>query len=198
MFVDAKQLPWPVKQRLASKGYSIPVARTLDQIVVSFLTLHDVSVRPVNFSQGSNVSAALIAATYGPLMMSQNAMMKGQAKAASLQEWTSWKQWALSHPDFQAFKEGDMVDFKNELARINDYVNSPEGAAFIASIEAERKASLASEQIVMRWLLLSMVVIGFGAYAYVAIHGAYCKSIPQPSKSSSPVVKIYSNGFMCG
>ena len=125
-------------------------------------------------------------------------MMKGQAKAASLQEWTSWKHWALSHPDFQAFKEGDMVDFKNELARINDYVNSPEGAAFIASIEAERKASLASEQIVMRWLLLSMVVIGFGAYAYVAIHAAYCKSIPQPSKSSSPVVKIYSNGFMCG
>ena len=198
MFIDAKQLPWPVLQRLASKGYSIPVARTLDQIVVSFLTLHDVNVKPVNFSQGSNVSAALIGAAYGPLMVSQNAMMKGQAKAASLQEWTSWKQWALSHPDFQAFKERDQVDFKNELARINNYVNSSEGAAFIANIEAERKASLASEQVFMRRLLLSMVVIGLGVYAYVAVHGAYCKSIPQPAKSPSPVVEIYSNGFMCG
>jgi hypothetical protein len=68
----------------------------------------------------------------------------------------------------------------------------------IDDIEAERKASLASEQVFMRRLLLSMVAIGLGIYAYVAVHGAYCKSIPQPSKSSSPVVKIYSNGFMCG
>jgi len=46
MFIDAKQLPWPVQQRLASKGYSIPVAKTLDQIVVSFLTLHDETLSP--------------------------------------------------------------------------------------------------------------------------------------------------------
>jgi len=85
-----------------------------------------------------------------------------------------------------------------EKVPVEIFPSPKEGSAFVASIEAERKASLASEQVLMRRLLLSMVAIGLGIYAYVAVHGAYCKSIPQPSKSSSPVVKIYSNGFMCG
>ena len=32
------------------------------------------------------------------------AMIQGQNKQTKLQEWTSWKQWALDHKDFPKFQ----------------------------------------------------------------------------------------------
>ena len=53
-------------------------------------------------------------------------LIQGQNKQTQLQEWTSWKQWSLSHKDFAEFKNKLNADaiFKN--AEIEKKLYAPE------------------------------------------------------------------------
>ena len=41
----------------------------------------------------------------GPTAVGIDSGLRNQAKNAAVQEWTQWKQWALNHKDFPAFRE---------------------------------------------------------------------------------------------
>lgn len=79
---------------------------TLDELVVLFLAEHEVKVRPVDADiSPSGLTTGLISGTIGAQWAAANAHLTQQKKAAALQEWTSWKQWAMGHADFSAFKQ---------------------------------------------------------------------------------------------
>ena len=81
----------------------------LDWVVVQFLEEHDVQAKPVSMGDprtgGQRAADALVGGLAGPFAVAMQTGLRGQEKAVAAQEWTSWKQWALSHADFPAFKE---------------------------------------------------------------------------------------------
>ena len=81
----------------------------LDWVVVKFLEEHDVQAKPVSMGDprtgGQRAADALVGGLAGPFAVAMQTGLRGQEKAVAAQEWTSWKQWALSHADFPAFKE---------------------------------------------------------------------------------------------
>lgn len=108
-----------VWSRLIEKHPEIRYAAmpSTDELVVEFLARHDVHVRPA----GSNINSSplmsgIMGAAGGPLAVGINQGLTAQAKAAALQEWTSWKQWALSHSDWPEYKA--KIEERHDRARI--------------------------------------------------------------------------------
>ena len=58
---------------------------------------------PKNSRAGGAIAGAITGAL-GPDVGGDAFLIQGQNKQTNLQEWTSWKQWALSHKDFPEFK----------------------------------------------------------------------------------------------
>ena len=82
----------------------LPPLPSLDEIVVEFLRRHDVDVSPVSSKTGPSPLANAAMGAMGPTYVAVNTHLTQQQKSAALQEWTSWKQWALSHREFPEFK----------------------------------------------------------------------------------------------
>ena len=84
----------------------------LDSIVVAFLEKYEVYVTPATTSDrrtgGEAVSDAFFGAMTGATgnheYAADAAIIRNQKKGAAVQEWTQWKQWALDHKNFEAFR----------------------------------------------------------------------------------------------
>ena len=77
----------------------------IDVIVVEFLKLHDVAARPPkNTSRRDGAIAGAITGAFGADVGGDAFLIQGQKTQTQQQEWTSWKQWALSHKDFPEYK----------------------------------------------------------------------------------------------
>ena len=77
---------------------------SIDAIVSEYLRQHDVNIKPVSSDlQPSRLTNAAMAAM-GAGYAAANTHLTVQKNSAALQEWTTWKQWALSQPDFKDFK----------------------------------------------------------------------------------------------
>lgn len=105
---------------------------TIDELVCTFLALHDVEVVPVGADiHMSRGEATLLGAAFGltnPVVwdtMATGAQMKQDARIAARQEWNSWKQWALSHADWQAFKAKANADYEAAQAALAAWVSDP-------------------------------------------------------------------------
>ena len=79
----------------------------LDEIVVEFLKLHDVNVSPPKKKSGRNegAKAAVIGIVAGLDFAGDSIIIEGQKDQTIKQEWTSWKQWALDHKEFEPFRK---------------------------------------------------------------------------------------------
>ena len=53
------------------------------------------------------------------------AMIQGQNKQTKIQEWTSWKQWALDHKDFEAFKAERIDEPKAHNLKVLEKLKDP-------------------------------------------------------------------------
>ena len=77
----------------------------IDDVVVEFLKIHEVEARPPrNRSRVDGAIAGAITGMAGADVGGDAFLIQGQNKQTQLQEWTSWKQWSLSHKDFAEFK----------------------------------------------------------------------------------------------
>ena len=77
---------------------------SIDSIICEYLRQHDVEVKPVSSNvQPSAITNAAMGAM-GADVLAANTHLTVQQRSVALQEWTSWKQWALSQPDFKDFK----------------------------------------------------------------------------------------------
>lgn len=111
---------------------------SVDEMVVEFLRRHDVFVKPV----GSNINAssganALMGAVGGPMAVGINQALTAQAKGVALQEWTSWKQWALSHSDWPDFKNDIQERYQLVLAELEDRFQDQDVQESIDAIKTE-------------------------------------------------------------
>lgn len=105
---------------------------SIDSMVVDFLRHHDVFAKPVS----SNINAspamnAIMGAVGGPMAVGANQALTAQSKGAALQEWTSWKQWTLSHPDWPEFRAEIEAKYQEGIDRAADIVNTVEAQNII-------------------------------------------------------------------
>ena len=102
---------------------------SLDSIIVEFLKKYEVFVKPVTSQTKKTGEAAVAGAITGLAGADVGAdafQISGQNKQTQVQEWTQWKQWALDHKDFEAFKEEQLVKIEEENKKIEAYLESPE------------------------------------------------------------------------
>ena len=93
---------------------------TLNDAIVAFLKKYEVYVNPPKGN--SAIDGAITGAVTGIAgadVGGDMAMIQGQNKQTKLQEWTSWKQWALDHKDFPKFQ----TDFFNEVDEYNKNID---------------------------------------------------------------------------
>ena len=80
----------------------------IDSIVVEFLARYEVYVKPASSAEGRStgdlLSDGMVAGLGRTAALAANQSLRGQQKNTAVQEWTQWKQWALGHKDFEAFR----------------------------------------------------------------------------------------------
>tara|TARA_Y100001978_G_scaffold132434_1_gene118396 strand:+ start:274 stop:687 length:414 start_codon:yes stop_codon:yes gene_type:complete len=103
------------------KRYNLLQVPTLDDVVVTFLRKYEVFVEP---PKNTNRRDGAIAGTIPRRADRDVFLISGQNNQIKLQEWTSWKQWALDHKDFEVFRSEKIDNPKIHnfeiLASLND------------------------------------------------------------------------------
>jgi len=134
-----RSLPKQTQERLIAEE-RVPIVYSVDAVISSFLREHDVFVTPV----GSNISpsrvmSGVMVGLGGPLLVGMNQALTAQVKGAALQEWTSWKQWALSHQDFKEYNQNAKTRIEKCNSEFNLWCNSQEAKDIISSQRIEKK-----------------------------------------------------------
>ena len=93
---------------------------TLNDAIVAFLKKYEVYVTPPKGNRAiDGAITGAVTGLAGADVGGDMAMIQGQSKQTKLQEWTSWKQWALDHKDFPKFQ----TDFFNEVDEYNKNID---------------------------------------------------------------------------
>ena len=115
-----------------------------DEIVCYYLRQHDVNIKPVSSDvQPSRLTNATMGAM-GADYLAVNTHLTAQKKSSALQEWTSWKQWALSQPDFKHFKRSIHNKFNTAKSSQDRWLS--ENQASISARLEEEKVEIQKEQ----------------------------------------------------
>ena len=106
--------------------YAFKLIPSLDSVIVEFLKKYEVFVQPPknrNVAEGALTGA--ITGMAGADVGGDMAMIQGQNKQTKIQEWTSWKQWALDHKDFEAFRAEKIDTAKAHNSKILESLKDP-------------------------------------------------------------------------
>ena len=160
----------------------------LDWVVVEFLKEHDVDAKPVDFNSrtAGEVAMSGLMGAMGTFETAAWHGLKGQEKQVKAQEWTSWKQWALSHADFPAFKEkhiGAARQHNEEIERrLNEPVFVEEWKAKLAQSDEQVALAKAKSSKAASWAVLALLafVLGF----VVVIDAASKKQLQEKDQRS--------------
>ena len=145
-----------------------PEKYSLDQIIIEFLKKYEVFVKPVTSQTkklGESAVAGAIAGAVGPDVAGDAFIVSGQNKQTQVQEWTQWKQWALDHKDFEAFRNEMNSKIDEENKKITDYLESAEFKEVADEILAQNKKMEEDSQKqdeVLEKILLSLFVVAIG------------------------------------
>ena len=143
---------------------------SLDSIVVEFLKQYEVYVKPASTAETpggrDRASSAFFGAVSGATgnfdIAADAAIISNQRKGAAIQEWTQWKQWALDHSAFEAFRTRRLEDWEKLRAR----VESDEFAAEWEAQKGQRKIQEQEARLEMAWLekgLIAFLALTFAA-----------------------------------
>ena len=126
MIYTQNQLEYIRKKRPELRPKPVP---KLDDVIVEFLKKFEVDVTPITSKSkntGGNALAGAITGMAGADVGGDAFLISGQDKQTKVQEWIQWKQWALSHKDFEAFKEEKIGKIQNFNKNIEDKLKDPE------------------------------------------------------------------------
>ena len=180
--------PWELGEiRKERPELTLKPVPPIDWVVVQFLKEHDVDARPVSFgdrSAGEMAMSGLMGAM-GTFEIAAYQGLKGQEKAVKAQEWTSWKQWALSHDDWAAFKESHMGEPRRHNDEVERQLSDPafveEWSARFKRNPAESATALADRETIQ--LLVWVVSIAMGLFI---VGNLVISFIDAPSPQSVP------------
>ena len=119
-----------------------PEKYSLDQIIIEFLKKYEVYVKPVTSKTrriGQDALSGVLTDAFGADVGGDAFQISGQNKQTQVQEWTQWKQWALEHKDFEAFRNGMNSKIDEENEKITDYLESAEFKKVADQILAKNK-----------------------------------------------------------
>ena len=101
---------------------------TLDEIICAFLETFEVYAKPITTKTrniaGSAVSGA-ITGLAGADVGGDAYLIQGQKKQTAIQEWTKWKQWALSHHDFLDYKQEILFRYEDRSYEVKELLKTP-------------------------------------------------------------------------
>ncbi len=93
---------------------------SLNDAIVAFLKKYEVYVTPPKSNNAlDGAITGAVTGMAGADVGGDMAMIQGQSKQTKLQEWTSWKQWALDHKEFPKFQ----TDFFNVVDEYNKNID---------------------------------------------------------------------------
>ena len=129
---------------------------------------YEVYVKPVTTQTrnvGQDAVAGAITGAFGADVGGDAFQISGQNKQTQVQEWTQWKQWALDHKDFEAFRNEMNSKIDEENKKITDYLESAEFKELADEILAQNKKMEEDSQKqdeVLGKILLALFVVAFG------------------------------------
>ena len=145
---------------------------TLDEIICAFLETFEVYAKPITTKTrhiaGSAVSGA-ITGMAGADVGGDAYLIQGQNKQTAIQEWTKWKQWALSHPDFLDYKQEILFKYEDRAYEVKELLKNPKMKERIAECkkqfyeekEEEKKLQIKAFKIIVG-VILGMTIFGYG------------------------------------
>lgn len=157
----------------------------LDDLIQVFLAQHDVHLSPPGGA--STFSNMFIGAVTGYAGLAAGGILKlekNQRDLAAKQEWTSWKQWAISHADWESFRpkaEKDIAESRDKaLALWNDEAMLRRVALCVEERDAKKKKEKLQTD---RYFLLA--VLGLSLLAFIGT--SISKLEVSPSKDDAPL-----------
>tara|TARA_Y100001933_G_scaffold227142_1_gene241655 strand:- start:46 stop:630 length:585 start_codon:yes stop_codon:yes gene_type:complete len=126
MFYTQNQLEYIRKNRPELNLKPVP---KLDDVIVEFLKKFDVFVKPITSESKNtrdNIMGGVVTGLAGVDAGGDVFIASGQEKQTKVQEWIQWKQWALSHKDFEAYKAEKIDKVKAFNKSVEDKLRDPE------------------------------------------------------------------------
>ena len=155
---------------------------SLDAVIVEFLKKYEVYASPVTSKtqkKGEAAVAGAITGAFGADVGGDAVLISGQNKQTQVQEWTQWKQWALDHKDFPAFKEEKLAKIEEENRKIEAYLESPE---FKQEVEAQLQKHKEEEE---KNIKSDTQILRYGGIALAILSLALLVAIAQSKKESN-------------
>ena len=149
---------------------------TLDEIICAFLEKFEVYVKPFTTKTrniAGSAAAGAVAATWGADVGGDAFLIQGQKRQTAIQEWTKWKQWALSHPDFLDYKQEIFFRYEDRAYEIKQLIKTPEMKERIA----ECKKQFHKEKKKRRKFFFTVITIILGIPLTIAIVITTIKSV---------------------
>jgi hypothetical protein len=134
----------------------------------------------------SRGEAAVMGAAFGLVnpvawdTLATGSQMKQDARIAARQEWTSWKQWALSHADWPSFKTDAVAAYRDSLVEAEAWEEDPNNHEAFRTAIAEGKARDAEE--VKRGIRLALAVLAAlaGVVGFLLLTDHLSQTSPPP------------------
>ena len=151
---------------------------SIDWIIVDFLKLHNVDIVPATSNiQPSKLTNAVMGLAGGPAATFMNASLTGQQKSVAIQEWTSWKQWALGHPDWLKYKDErtkEIEDRNEKIAQLAvDQDVIKEMNLIISASKEEKQIQKKQAYIALLIVIGSTVAIAILPLLIIALNNTY-------------------------
>jgi hypothetical protein len=182
---NASNLDVIARRILNNKGLNTDPFPSPDQLIVLFLRHHDVDVRPpAGTKAGDAISGAFFGAV-GPAASFAGSHLRQQEKLAAMQEWTSWKQWALGHADWPGFKERVRRDYDANTKAINDAVSSSWFHSEYQKFKLQKKKQIDESSKI--GIIIAVAVLALGGFSLILSIGQRLeKPLPYSPEQSSP------------
>ena len=177
---------------------------TLDEIICAFLETFEVYAKPITTKTrniaGSAVSGA-ITGMAGADVGGDAYLIQGQNKQTAIQEWTKWKQWALSHPDFLDYKQEILFKYEDRAYEVKELLKNPKMKERIAECkkqfyeekEEEKKLQIKAFKIIVG-VILGLWMLGYGVeFVGNLINGFQKKSLENKSWMKKPQKSSFDN-----
>ena len=137
---------------------------SLNDAIVAFLKKYEVYVTPPKSNNAlDGAITGAVTGMAGADVGGDMAMIQGQSKQTKLQEWTSWKQWALDHKEFPKFQTEffNLVDDHNK--NIDKELNDPEVQKKLDKLISSDRARIN----IGRQILLGLVLLLLGGIVFI-------------------------------
>ena len=126
MIYTLKEIEYIRKNRSDLRPKPVP---KLDEVIVEFLKKFEVYVTPTTSTSKNirdNIIGGAVTGMAGIDAGGDVFIASGQEKQTKVQEWIQWKQWALNHKDFEAYKEEKIGKIQTFNKNIESKLRDPE------------------------------------------------------------------------